>query len=134
VGTVIKKWGAETGECVMEQSGLHMNRMTRRFALSPWRVSAFAIALLLPTATRSPAYQQPVPPPGQGSATDLRLTETEEKDSYDIYSILLRTEMPSQWNITGWAIERETQTYPKLWRDEQYRYVSATAEGPGIHL
>src|ERR1035437_5322360 len=23
---------------------------------------------------------------------------------------------------------------PQLWRDEQYRYVSATAEGPEIHL
>ena len=96
----------------MEQSGLHMNRMTRRFALSPWRVSAFAIALLLPTATRSPAYQPPVPPPQQESANDLKLTAAEENDSYEIYSSLLRTEMPSQWNITGWAIEQETQTYP----------------------
>ena len=87
--------------------------MERRLALSPWRVSAFAIALLLPTATRSPAYQPPVPPQ-QRSANDLKLTATEEKDSYDIYSILLRTEMPPQWNITGWPIEQETQTYPNF--------------------
>jgi hypothetical protein len=40
------------------------------------------------------------------------LTAAEEKDSYEIYSILLRTELPSQWNITGWAVEQETQTYP----------------------
>jgi hypothetical protein len=26
--------------------------------------------------------------------------------------MLLRTEMPPQWNITGWAVEHETQTYP----------------------
>ena len=96
----------------MEQSGLHMNRMTRRFALSPWRVPAFAIALLLPIATRSPAYQQPVPPPEQGNAADVKLSAAEEQDPYEIYSMLLRTEMPSQWNITGWAIEQETQTYP----------------------
>jgi hypothetical protein len=88
--------------------------MERRLALSPWRVSAFAIASLLPTAIRSPAYQPPVPPPQQKSANDLKLTATEEKDSYDIYSILLRKEMPSQWNITGWAISQETQTYPNF--------------------
>ena len=88
------------------------DRMARRFALLPWRVSAFAMALLLPPTTRSPAYQRPIPPPEQGSANNLKLTGAEEKDSYEIYSMLLRTELPSQWNITGWAIEQETQTYP----------------------
>lgn len=88
--------------------------MERRLALSPRRVSAFAIALLLATATRNPAYQPPVPPPQQGSANDPKLTAAEEKDSYEIYSILLRTEMPSQRNITGWAISQETQTYPNF--------------------
>src|ERR1039458_363268 len=59
--------------------GVTMNRMACRKALSPWRVSAFAIALLLPTATRSPAYQPPDPPPQQESANDLKLTAAEEK-------------------------------------------------------
>ena len=96
----------------MEQSGLHMNRMTRRFALSPWRVSAVAFALILPIATHIAAYEPPIQQSEPGSASDLKLTAAEEKDSYEIYSILLRTELPSQWNITGWAVEQETQTYP----------------------
>ena len=90
----------------------HNARMACRKAVSPWRVSAFAIALLLPIAARSPAYQQPVPPPEQGNAADVKLSAAEEKDSYKIYSMLLRTEMPSQWDITGWAIKQETETYP----------------------
>ena len=43
---------------------------------------------------------------------DLRLTAAQEKDSYEIYSMLLRTEMPPQWKITAWAIRQETQTFP----------------------
>ena len=91
---------------------------------SPCRVSALAFTLLLPTATRSPAYQQPVQQsdPGignqgignQGSGNGLKLTAAQEKDSYEIYSMLLRTEMPPQWNITAWAIKQETQTYPSF--------------------
>ena len=88
------------------------DRMACRKAVSPWRVSAVAFALILPIATHVAAYQSPVQQPEQGSANDLKLTAAEEKDSYEIYSILLRTELPSQWNITGWAIEQETQTYP----------------------
>src|ERR1019366_8744476 len=60
--------------------GVTMNRMACRKALSPWRVSAFAIALLLPTATRSPAYQQPVQQSDQRNANDPNLTAAEEKD------------------------------------------------------
>ena len=88
------------------------NGMACRNAVSPWRVSAVAFALILPIANHVAAYQQPVQQPEQGSANDLKLTAAEEKDSYEIYSILLRTELPSQWNITGWAVEQETQTYP----------------------
>jgi hypothetical protein len=88
------------------------DRMTRRFALLPWRVSAFVITLLIPATTRIAAYQSPVQQSGQRSANDLKLTAAEEKDSFEIYSMLLRTELPSEWNITGWAIEQETQTYP----------------------
>jgi hypothetical protein len=86
---------------------------------SPWRVSALAFTLLLPAATRSAAYQQPVQQsdPGignQGIGNGLKLTAAQEKDSYEIYSMLLRAEMPPQWNITAWAIKQETQTYPNF--------------------
>ena len=37
-----------------------------------------------------------------------------EKDSYEIYSMLLRTEMPPHWNIADWAIRQETQSYPNF--------------------
>src|ERR1022692_2637164 len=88
------------------------NGMACRNAVSPIWVSAVAFALILPIATHVAAYQQPVQQPEQGSANDLKLTAAEEKDSYEVYSMLLRTELPSQWNITGWAVEQETQTYP----------------------
>jgi hypothetical protein len=87
-------------------------RMTRRLAPSAWRRPVFARTLLLLIATGSGAYQPPVQQPEQASANELRLNAAEEKDSYEIYSILLRTEMPVQWNITGWAIKQETQTFP----------------------
>ena len=86
-------------------------RMARRFALSPLWVSAFVFTLLLPTATRSTAFQPPVRQSEQQNANGLKLTATELKDSYDIYSMLLRTEMPPQWKITAWAIRQETQTF-----------------------
>src|ERR1022692_806771 len=88
------------------------DRMACRKAVSPIWVSAVAFALILPIATHVAAYQSPVQQPEQGSANDLKVTAAEEKDSYEIYSILLRTELPSQWNITGWAIKQETQTFP----------------------
>src|SRR5260370_11077373 len=86
--------------------------MARRKSVSPWRVSAAAFVVILPIATHIAAYQSPVQQPEQGSANDLKLTAAEERDSYEIYSILLRTELPSKWNITEWAVEQETQTYP----------------------
>jgi hypothetical protein len=88
--------------------------MDCRKALSPWRVSAVAIALLIPATIRIAAYQPPVQQSEQNTANDPKLTPAQEKDSYEIYSMLLRTEMPPQWNITGWAIEQETQTYPNF--------------------
>lgn len=81
-------------------------------ARSPWRVSAVVLTLLLPTATRSAAFQAPVQQSEQGSANELKLTAAEENDSYEIYSMLLRTEMPPQWNIRAWAIRQETHAYP----------------------
>src|ERR1039457_5453191 len=79
--------------------------------LSPLRASAVAIVLVLLVATGS-AIAQPPTPSSRGNTDELVLTATEEKDSYEIYSILLRTEMPPQWNITGWAITQETQAFP----------------------
>src|ERR1039457_5714548 len=87
------------------------NRMASRKAVSPWKVSAFVFTLLIPSTTRIAAYQQPVQQPEQGSANDLKMTAAEEKDSYEVYSMLLRTEMPRA-TIEGWAIKQETQTFP----------------------
>lgn len=86
--------------------------MARCFPLSPWLVSAFAVTLLLLIANRSTAFQPPVRPPEQSGADDLKLTAAQEKDSYEIYSILLRTEMPPRWKLSAWAIRQETQTFP----------------------
>src|SRR2546427_822574 len=86
--------------------------MSRLFALSPLRVSAFALSVLLPIATRSAAYQPPAPQSEQGRERELKLTAAEERDSYEIYSMLLQTEMPPQWKIQGWAIRQDTQTNP----------------------
>lgn len=80
-----------------------------RFALVK---SAFAFPYLVFVVGPSPAYQPPIRQVELGSADKLTLTPAEEKDSYEIYSMLLRTEMPSEWKITAWAIRQETQTFP----------------------
>jgi hypothetical protein len=74
-------------------------------------MSVTAIVLVLSLATGNAIAQPPAQLSGPGSA-ELTLTPAEEKDSYEIYSILVRKEMPPQWNITAWAITQETQTFP----------------------
>jgi hypothetical protein len=64
-------------------------------------VLTFAVLL----TTRSYAYQSPVPQVA-GAA--------EEQDSYEIYSMLLRTEVGPEWKITSWAITQQTQTFPSI--------------------
>jgi hypothetical protein len=96
--------------CLWCQNG----SMAQWLACSPLRVAALAFSLMLPVATRSPAYQSPIPQSEQGSANELKLTVAEEKDSYEIYSMLLRTEMPPEWKITTWAITEETSTFPHI--------------------
>jgi hypothetical protein len=94
--------------------------MLRCLALSPLPVSAFALALLLPI-TRSAAYQPPVPQSEQGRESELKLTAGEEKDSYELYSMLLRTELPPQWKLTRWTIRQETQTFPNYANNHSLR-------------
>src|SRR5689334_4085304 len=107
--------------------------MRRDLFLSPWRVVAFAFTFLLLMGNRAVAFQQPVRQSDQGNADELKLTAEEEKDSYDIYSMLLRTEMPPQWNITGWAIRQETQTMPHSWPEHRlFRHLSRPSQGPEI--
>jgi hypothetical protein len=89
----------------------HNDRMARNKSVSPCWVSAVAFVLILPIATHIAAYQPPVQQLEPGSANDLKLTAAEEKDSYEIYSMLVRTEMPGA-NTEGWAIKQETQTFP----------------------
>jgi hypothetical protein len=81
-------------------------------ALSPWLVSVFVFTSLTPIATRSAAFQPPAQQLQQRNESQLKLTATEEEDSYNIYSMSLRTELPPQWKITAWAIKQETQTFP----------------------
>jgi hypothetical protein len=87
------------------------SRIAWGLAFSPWLVTAFVFALILPIAIRSAAYQEPVQTPDQPSASNPKLTAAEEKDSYEIWSMLLRTEMPGS-NTAVWAIKQETQTFP----------------------
>jgi len=96
--------------------------MAWRLALSPLRMSAFALTLLLlPIATRRAACQPPVPQSEQGTGSELKLTAAEEKDSYEIYSMLLRTELPPQWKLTRWTIRQETQTFPNYGHNHTLR-------------
>jgi len=80
--------------------------MAMRFDLSSCRALAVAFALLVPLETRSQSEPQ--------------LTASEEKDSYEIYSILLKTELPPQWKITAWAITQETQSFPAYGASQDY--------------
>ena len=75
---------------------------------------ALMFTLLLPGANRSPACPPPAPQSEQGSARDLKLTAAEAKDSYAIYSMLLRTEMPPELHATAWAVAQETQVFSDL--------------------
>src|ERR1051326_1383542 len=47
----------------------------------------------------------------QAGANEIKLPPDEEKDSYEIYSMLLRTEMHPSWKITAWAIEQQTRPF-----------------------
>jgi hypothetical protein len=81
------------------------------FTMSPVRASVTTVVLALSLATGS-AQAQPPAQSSPGNKDELVLTPQEEKDSYEIYSILLRKEMPPAWNIAAWAITQETQTFP----------------------
>jgi len=81
------------------------------WTISPWRVFVFAVVWLLAMTTVS-AHAQPPAPSLPGNTDQLTLTAQEEKDSYEIYSILLRTEMSPNWKITAWAITQETRIFP----------------------
>jgi hypothetical protein len=80
--------------------------------LAPWQASLWAVVLVLSLTTDSVDAQPPIQLSQQASPDQLTLTAQEEKDSYEIYSILLRKEMPPAWNIAAWAITQEAQTFP----------------------
>jgi hypothetical protein len=73
---------------------------------------ALAVTLLFPIGTRSLAYQSPVPQSERAGTDESKLTAEEEKDSYAVYSMVLRTEMEHFAKTTTWAISKETQTFP----------------------
>jgi hypothetical protein len=101
--------------------------MSRPLALSPWPLSAFVFTLSLSTATRSSAFQPPAQQLEQRNTNELTLTAAEEKDSYDVYSIVLRSDVPLQWHTSGWAIKQETRGYPMCLepaKDQEFLYRS----------
>jgi hypothetical protein len=87
--------------------------MKHRLLVSLWRMSALVSTLALPV-TSSPAYQSPAPQVERADTQETKLTAAEEQDAYEIYSMLLRTEMGPHWKITAWAITRQTQTFPHI--------------------
>jgi hypothetical protein len=83
--------------------------MLWRFPLARWQVFACVLVSLISAAVRAAAYQQP----DQAPANAIDWTATEEKDSDEIYSMLLQTEFP-QSKVTEWAITQQTQTFPGI--------------------
>jgi hypothetical protein len=72
--------------------------------VSLWRLSLLVSTLALPLATVAQV---------DGARTEeAKLTVAEEQDSYEIYSMLLRTEVGPEWKIAAWAINEQTQTFP----------------------
>jgi hypothetical protein len=66
------------------------------------------ITVLLPlTANSQPSSPQ----------LGRRLNTAEEEDSYQIYSLLLKAEMPPQWKVSTWNLQRDTQTFPSTGND-----------------
>jgi hypothetical protein len=78
------------------------------------RMSVLPSILALPLAIRIPAYQSPAQQTEGANIQENKLTAAEEPDAYQIYSILLRTEMSPHWKIAEWAINRQTQTFPNI--------------------
>ena len=69
-----------------------------------WLLSVLVSTLAPPLATVAQV---------EGAGTqDAKLTVSEEQDSYEIYSMLLRTEVGPEWKIAAWAINEQTQTFP----------------------
>ena len=82
--------------------------------VSLWRMSALPSMLALPLTIRSPAYQSPVPQVEGAEAHETKLPAAEERDSYEIYSMLLPTEMRPEWKIAAWVIIQQTRTFPSF--------------------
>jgi hypothetical protein len=76
-------------------------KKTRRLFPRPWLVCTVTVTFLLLLTIKS----QPIPQP------EIRSVQ-QEKDSYEIYSLMLKTEMPPQSKVTSWIIQQNTQTFP----------------------
>src|SRR5262249_38293672 len=87
--------------------------MTHGVLRSVWRMCALVSILVLPLPTPSPAYESCIPQPG-GPVAPASLRLAEEQDSYEIYWMLRRSEMPPGWNISAWNIAEQTRTFPQF--------------------
>jgi hypothetical protein len=108
--------------------------MTHGVLRSLWRMSALVSILALPLPNLSPAYQSPIPQ-AQGTGTqEARLTLAEEQDSYEIYSMLLQTEMPPGWNVSAWNIAEQTRTFPQFVQHNIRECLSVSQGQESIYL
>jgi hypothetical protein len=81
-------------------NGVVLQNVTRS-----WQIVVLGIAIVAPTL-----YCQSQETGGaKRTTTELKLTPAEERDSYEIYSLLLKAESPAREN---WIISQETTTFP----------------------
>jgi hypothetical protein len=67
---------------------------------------AVTVALLL--STRATRADQP-PQQDQPKTQQPAITIEEDPDAYEIYSVLLWTELPASWKVGAWPIRQETE-------------------------
>jgi hypothetical protein len=94
--------------------GVKMDSMKRSVQLAICQAWAFISLLCSALAIRSTASQLPIQGVERTATSARGLNAAEEKDSYEIYSILLRAELDATWKISAWTINQKTQTFPSL--------------------
>ncbi len=85
--------------------------MSRHSARLRCKFTTLAFVILVLFTFDSLAYQAQDTRKSTTDTNELMLTAGEEKDSYDIYSLLLKAEVQTDWNHT-WVISPQTTTMP----------------------
>jgi hypothetical protein len=97
-------------------------------------MSALVSTLALPVVTRSPAYQSPAPQVERADTQETKMTVADEQDSYEIYSMLLRTELGPEWKIAVWPTSRQTQTFQNSVLHDVRECLSVSRDQKPIYL